>query len=107
VAGYSKGVCMCGNQQESKGIVNGKQSFSRYCSSCKKRKLRNSVFVKKLVCEKCGFKAKHPAQMDIDHKDGNHKNNRIENLQELCANCHRLKTIEEKDYLLRKRKNLP
>jgi 5-methylcytosine-specific restriction endonuclease McrA len=45
--------------------------------------------------------------MDIDHKDGNHKNNKIENLQELCANCHRLKTIQEKDYLIRKKKNLP
>jgi len=91
VAGYSKGICMCGNQQESKGIINGKQSFSRYCSSCKRRKLRNSEFVKKLICEKCGFKAKHPAQMDIDHKDGNPMNNSNGNLRITSIRYNRAK----------------
>ena len=98
MAGRAKGNCICGNQQESKGIYKGKQVFSRYCSSCKRRKSRKSS-AKKLICEKCGFEASHPAQIDIDHIDGNHKNNDPENLQALCANCHRLKTMEEKDYL--------
>ena len=52
---------------------------------------------KKDFCEKCGFVAVHPSQLDVDHIDGNNKNNEISNLQTLCANCHRLKTFLNKD----------
>ena len=54
---------------------------------------------KKTHCEKCGFVAVDPCQLDVDHIDGNHKNNDPSNLQTLCANCHRLKTVKNKDYL--------
>jgi hypothetical protein len=37
--------------------------------------------------------------MDMDHIDGNSKNNVIENVQWLCANCHRLKTALNEDWL--------
>lgn len=49
-------------------------------------------------CSNCGFVAIHSCQLDVDHIDGNHKNNSIENLQTLCANCHRLKTFINKDW---------
>jgi hypothetical protein len=52
---------------------------------------------KKDHCEFCGFVAEHACQLDVDHKDGNKKNNDISNLQTLCANCHRLKTYLNKD----------
>ena len=48
--------------------------------------------VKKDHCEKCGFKAEHSCQLDVDHVDGNHNNNDISNLMTLCANCHRFKS---------------
>lgn len=48
-------------------------------------------------CSKCGFIAEHSCQLDVDHIDGNHKNNDVSNLQTLCANCHRLKTQQDKD----------
>jgi 5-methylcytosine-specific restriction endonuclease McrA len=35
--------------------------------------------------------------LDVDHKDGKHKNNSEDNLQTLCANCHRLKTKRNKE----------
>jgi ribosomal protein S27AE len=54
--------------------------------------------VKKTFCEKCGFLAEHECQLDIDHIDGNRKNGSLENLQTLCANCHRLKTLLNKDW---------
>ena len=54
---------------------------------------------KKLKCEYCGFKALHSAQIDVDQIDGNHENNEISNLQSLCANCHRLKTIVNRDHV--------
>jgi dihydroorotase len=41
-------------------------------------------------CEKCGFVAIDKCQLDVHHVDFNHKNNNPENLQTLCANCHRL-----------------
>jgi len=50
---------------------------------------------KKDICNTCGFIPKHFSQLDVDHIDGNHLNNNIENLQTLCANCHRLKTALE------------
>jgi len=53
---------------------------------------------KKDYCELCGFVADHRAQLDIDHIDGDHQNNDMTNLQTLCANCHRLKTQQNKDW---------
>ena len=51
---------------------------------------------KKDICQACGFVPKHPTQLDVDHIDGNHSNNSLDNLQTLCANCHRLKTWSDK-----------
>jgi hypothetical protein len=99
VTGFNKGKCACGNWQTSKGRVKGRTYYDRYCSTCKRNRRIISIKRKKLTCEICGFKAKYPAQMDIDHIDGNHKDNSPENLQEICANCHRLKTIQEKDWM--------
>ena len=44
-------------------------------------------------CNECGFIPVNKIQMDIHHIDGNHKNNKLENLETLCACCHRLKHI--------------
>lgn len=94
----NKGICHCGRPQRSKGRskVTGKQLFDRECWKCKEQSYH---LHKKDYCENCGFVALHPAQLDVDHIDGNHKNNKIDNLQTLCANCHRLKTIVNKDHL--------
>ena len=58
---------------------------------------------KKDYCETCGFMAQHSVQLDVDHIDGNHKNNDPTNLQTLCSNCHRLKTHINKDHIKQKR----
>ncbi len=52
---------------------------------------------KKGICEDCGFVAKHKCQLDVDHIDGDRDNNSLINLKTLCANCHRLKTLLNKD----------
>lgn len=49
-------------------------------------------------CDFCGFIPIHNCQLDVDHKDGNNKNNEVANLQTLCANCHRLKTYQQKNW---------
>lgn len=47
---------------------------------------------KQWVCEKCGLDSwlggKIP--LHLHHKDGNHINNKLDNLQLLCPNCHSL-----------------
>lgn len=97
--GYIKGLCHCGNNQESKGRVNGRQYFGRLCTKCRKESIRNKFIIKQeLKCSSCGFEAKHRCQLDVDHIDGNHTNNDSSNLQVLCANCHRLKTYINKDW---------
>ena len=53
---------------------------------------------KKDYCETCGFVAVHRVQLDVDHIDGNHKNDNPDNLKTVCSNCHRLKTVMSGDH---------
>jgi hypothetical protein len=40
----------------------------------------------------------HMIQLDVDHKDGNHLNNKPRNLQTLCKCCHSYKGLIYEDY---------
>jgi len=83
----------------------GKVYYRKKCDQCikedagitsrRKHSWEKSGYRKKHICEKCGFKAKHPAQMDVYHVDGNLKNADWNNLKTICANCSRIKSVEE------------
>ena len=47
-------------------------------------------------CSRCGFIPLDKCQMDRHHINGDKKDNRIENIEVMCANCHRLVTFTEK-----------
>ena len=68
----------------------GRKGYRRFCHGCSSRVYPK---FKKDKCESCGFVPVNQIQLDVDHIDGNHKNNALNNLRTLCANCHRLKTF--------------
>ena len=46
---------------------------------------------RELKCEECIIGEEyngHPIVLEIHHKDGDHSNNKLDNLQFLCPNCH-------------------
>jgi 5-methylcytosine-specific restriction endonuclease McrA len=60
-------------------------------------RIRNRLIdegIKTAQCEVCGLVTwqGEPITLELDHKDSNHFNNKLENLQILCANCHGVKT---------------
>lgn len=89
------GTAVCAHCGPTLLVSNGKQTCCYY-----KRVASNNkswVVHKKTYCERCGFVAEHPSQLDVDHIDGNKSNSDISNLMTLCANCHRLKTHTARD----------
>jgi HNH endonuclease len=76
----------------------GSIRYRRLCAQCCFAGKSPWKKYKAKLCEKCGFVPVHSCQLDVDHIDGNIKNNSISNYQTLCANCHRLKTLMNKDY---------
>ena len=69
--------------------------FSLENESCtlKNRKILEYLIkyrIKEYSCEKCGITKWNdlPITLEIHHKDGNHDNTKLENLEILCPNCH-------------------
>lgn len=106
-----QGVCVLCNKNPQRSKPGG--LFRPTCRSCERKRFPSSkeskrnkriketrpyLLHRKNSCERCGFIPEHECQLDVDHIDGNHKNNEVSNLQTLCANCHRLKTYTNKDW---------
>ncbi|MFA5747180.1 MAG: HNH endonuclease [Candidatus Paceibacterota bacterium] len=88
--GWSLGLCGIGKPRLSleKILVEGS-----YFQSFKLKKRLFSAGLKSQKCEICGW-AERTADgylpLELDHINGNHRDNRIENLRVLCPNCHSL-----------------
>lgn len=89
-------LCECGNLVAVKNKkADGTPVYRRRCDTCR----RKGQSFKGDICDKCGFKAENPVQLDVDHKDNNPANNDPSNLWTLCKNCHVLKTKVNRDWV--------
>jgi len=74
-------------------IVDWQQGATNFSSKTVKRILIQ-LFGEK--CSKCGWAKRHPVTgtvpVEIEHKDGNYRNNHKDNVCLLCPNCHSLTT---------------
>ena len=93
---YRKGKSLKHDKQFQKGNIPWNKGISGKVYKKSYHKYRKSK------CDFCGFIPTNMCQIDIDHIDGNNKNNSPSNFQTLCANCHRLKTFMKKDGIYRK-----
>lgn len=93
-------ICNIRKQQAATKSVLGYKKYIKFCSTCAKEKYgdfsKSYLQIKKPHCEKCGFVAIDKCQLDVHHIDRNHKNNHVDNLLTLCANCHRLEHIKDR-----------
>lgn len=56
---------------------------------------KKSGYLKKNVCDKCGFNSRHSEQFNVYHIDGDLTNCRFSNLKTICANCERILAKEQ------------
>ncbi len=91
-------LCLdCGLQEKLVVTQKGKKYTYKWCRRCRKINYEKPYLkYRKSFCEFCGFIPLNMCQLDVDHINGNHKDNSKENLQTLCANCHRLKTYNQR-----------
>jgi len=80
------------NWAKGKTLTNNNEIFienSRHANEfVKKRILQDNILL--YICDECGIDEWHGKKiiLDLDHKNGNNRDNRLENLRFLCPNCH-------------------
>jgi len=94
----SRPVCKACNQRYA-AVNYIKEDVVHYRSRCdicvrRNRHTRTPVprwkkqgYKKKLVCDRCGFRAKYAGQTVVYHVDGDLNNCNLTNLKTVCLNC--------------------
>lgn len=92
----------CKKQIQTEDLLSGR--YNKYYQTTKMRKRLIDEGYKEDRCEKCGWAEKRPDSKysccELHHKDGDNTNNRLDNLEILCPNCHALS-----DWYCTKKKN--
>ena len=91
-------LCKCGQRPAAINYKKGDRIYYRkLCERCLRNGQGHGIpiwqqqgYVKKDLCEKCGFTSKHEEQFNVFHIDGDLKNCSVTNLKTICANCQRL-----------------
>lgn len=93
--GFEKGVLTEALKEEiarKKAFFRKKLMDSNFDTLTWGSKRKRVIIEQKGLCLECGigeWRGKH-LSLEIDHKDGNHNNNKRENLVAICPNCHSL-----------------
>ncbi len=89
--GWSKGLSVtCQPKKDLNEILTRNSNYQSF--KLKKRLFQDSI--KKQYCEECGWaKQSNDGRipLELDHINGDRKDNRLKNLRILCPNCHSLK----------------
>lgn len=91
-------ICSCCNQRPvAVNLIRNRITYYRSrCEVCikKNKKIKPPVprwqtagYKKKPTCDRCGFRARYSAQLQVFHVDGNLRNTDIRNLKTGCLNC--------------------
>jgi len=87
---WNKGLKIPGRYlYETKNLLVRDSGYQSY--KLKKRLLSEGLKLPR--CEQCGWHKKSPdgrLPLELDHINGNNRDNRLENLRILCPNCHSL-----------------
>ena len=80
-------------KQDGLGKIPLQEIFEGKHPQYQSNKLRKRLFTEKIKqekCELCGITEwlGKKLSLEVDHKDGNRYNHKLENLQILCPNCH-------------------
>ena len=83
--GWSKGLTIGPKKPLAYYLVKGKYTNS---NSLRKRLINEGIFSHK--CNRCGITEWNNVlcPLELEHKDGDHLNNELSNLELLCPNCH-------------------
>lgn len=90
-SGFKKGHKGIGDRKEAARKMRETFRKKRENRTYEQLTLREKVlFNQNNCCNKCGLDTWNnlPLKLELHHKDGNHKNNNITNLEFLCPNCH-------------------
>jgi len=88
--GWNKGQTFGPRRDISEYLIDNTLRIGPHMASdgLRKRLIREGL--KEAKCEHCGITEWNgkKAPLELDHVNGNHEDNRLENLQILCPNCH-------------------
>ena len=63
--------------------------FRGRCNQCHRARKVPWLRYRKDECEGCGYRPYFIGSLDVHHRDGDKNNNEPDNLETLCATCHR------------------